>query len=136
MTIKIGTTEIQNEGNATLSAGSNTLTIDIASGGLEQTYTVTITKESDTTLLESLKVGNSTIALADGTYAYTATTTAAKNKITAVPADPDATVTIESSDATISGDEATWEVGTNVVTITVANTGVESTVYTLTVTKS
>lgn len=71
---------------------------------------------------------------------YTATTTNATNKITATPEDENATVVIESDDATISADgTATWEDGENVVTITVTNgegdDAVEE-VYTVTVTKS
>lgn len=71
---------------------------------------------------------------------YTATTTNATNKITATPEDPDATVVIESDDATIAADgTATWELGENVVTVTVTNgTGADEVeeVYTVTVTKS
>lgn len=67
---------------------------------------------------------------------YTATTTNATNKITAIPAHELATVMIESDDATIAPDgTATWAVGANVVEITVTCGDLEE-VYTATVTKS
>lgn len=71
---------------------------------------------------------------------YTAATTNATNKITATAEDENATVTIESDDATIAADgTATWTAGKNVVTVTVTNgTGDDEVekVYTVTVTKS
>ena len=67
---------------------------------------------------------------------YTVTTENATNKVTATPTDENATVTILVGETEIdNGDSATWETGENVVTITVEN-GEESTVYTVTVTKS
>ena len=67
---------------------------------------------------------------------YTATTENATNKVTATPTDENATVTILVGETEIeNGASATWETGENVVTITVEN-GEESTVYTVTVTKS
>lgn len=68
------------------------------------------------------------------TLTYTAATENATNKITATAEDENATVVIESDDATIASDgTATWETGDNVVTITVTNGDVEQ-VYTVTVT--
>lgn len=69
------------------------------------------------------------------TTAYTLTTSAATNKITATPEDEDATVEILVGETEIdSGDSATWSAGENTVTITVTN-GDATKVYTVTVTK-
>lgn len=71
-----------------------------------------------------------------GTTAYTVTTSAATNKITATPEDENATVEILVGETAIeSGDSATWSAGENTVTITVTNDDVEK-VYTVTVTKT
>lgn len=71
---------------------------------------------------------------------YTAETTDATNTITATPEDENATVTIESDDATIASDgTATWVDGENTVTVTVENGTGEyavSKVYTVVVTAS
>ena len=67
---------------------------------------------------------------------YTATTTNNTNKVTATPTDPAAEVAIilgESTEVT-NGGNATWEIGENVLTITVSG-GAPDTVYTVTVTK-
>lgn len=70
------------------------------------------------------------------TTAYTVTTSAATNKITATPEDEDATVEILVGETEIeSGDSATWSAGENTVTITVTN-GDATKVYTVTVTKT
>ena len=66
---------------------------------------------------------------------YSAATTNASDVIVAAPEDESATVTITSSDATISTNTATWASGPNVVNIAVANGGVSKT-YKVTVTKS
>ena len=69
------------------------------------------------------------------TTAYTVTTSAATNKITATPEDEDATVEILVGETEIdSGASATWSAGENTVTITVTN-GDATKVYTVTVTK-
>jgi hypothetical protein len=67
---------------------------------------------------------------------YTATTTNATNKVTATPTDPNATVKIVLGESTEieNGSSAEWEVGDNVLTITVSG-GAPDTVYTVTVTK-
>lgn len=48
LTIKVGDTEIENEGTATWTEGENTLTIDVVNGEETETYTVTVTKSSPT----------------------------------------------------------------------------------------
>ena len=42
--IKVGSTEIENEANASWSLGSNTLTVKVTGDGGDKTYTVTVTK--------------------------------------------------------------------------------------------
>lgn len=71
--------------------------------------------------------------------AYTATTQNSQNKVTATPTDEDAEVEImlgegESATEVENGGNATWEVGENLLTITVTN-GDSETVYKVTVTK-
>lgn len=66
---------------------------------------------------------------------YTAETENASDTIVAVAEGSTASVVVASSDATISGDTATWATGENTVTITVTN-GETSKVYTVVVTKS
>lgn len=67
---------------------------------------------------------------------YTAATTNATNKITAVADDEEATVEILVGEVEVeSGSAATWEAGENTVTITVTNGDLEK-VYTVVVTKS
>lgn len=66
---------------------------------------------------------------------YTATTSNNTNKVTATATDADAEVTIMLGETEVTnGGNATWEVGENELTVTVAEYGGE-TVYTVTVTK-
>ena len=63
-------------------------------------------------------------------------TTNQTNKVTATPADENATVVIKLGDTEIENESSpSWEVGENTLTVTVTN-GTEETVYTVTVTKS
>lgn len=91
---------------------------------------------SANTLLTSLTVGTNALtpAFSSNVYNYNVTTSNESDDIVAAPADSSASVTIASTDATISGSTATWGSGSNTVTVTVAKSGV-STVYTLRVTK-
>lgn len=58
------------------------------------------------------------------------------NKVTATPTDENATVVITLGESQIqNGTSATWDVGENVLTITVTN-GTSETIYIVTVTKS
>ena len=67
---------------------------------------------------------------------YAVSTSNDTNKITAVPEDEDATVTIEVNGEEIeNGSAATWEDGENTVEITVEDGDLTGT-YTVTVTKS
>ena len=66
---------------------------------------------------------------------YTATTSNATNKVTATATDPAAEITILLGETEIqNGSNASWELGENVLTITVKG-GAPDTVYTVTVTK-
>lgn len=66
---------------------------------------------------------------------YAVATTSATNDIVAHASDPNATIAITSTDATISDTTATWAAGANAVKVTVTNSGATK-VYNLTVTKS
>lgn len=69
---------------------------------------------------------------------YTATTENATNKVTATAADETATVTIMNGETEVTnGSAASWELGENVLTITVTdgNDPQIEKVYTVTVTK-
>lgn len=92
----------------------------------------------DDATLSALTIGSLTLtpAFSKEQTSYTASTTAAKNKITATATDSNATVTIKNGDSDVeSGSDATWETGENTITVTVKN-GTASTTYTVTVTKS
>ncbi|MGO5022093.1 phage major capsid protein [Lawsonibacter sp. LCP25S3_G6] len=86
--------------------------------------------------LQSLTIGGLALSptFATGTDTYTATTSNAKDAISAVPT-MGSTVTITVGKTRVqNGGEATWSSGSNVVSITV-NNGKNSKVYTVTVTK-
>lgn len=89
--------------------------------------------------LSALTIGNLALspAFASGTKTYTATTTAATNKITAVPAHAGADIEITVGDDIVpNGTAATWQSGANTVTIKVtAEDGTTTETYTVTVTK-
>lgn len=87
--------------------------------------------------LQSLTIGGLALSptFATGTDTYTATTSNAKDAISAVPT-MGSTVTVKVGSTRVqNGGEATWASGENVVSITV-NNGKNSKVYTVTVTKS
>ena len=91
------------------------------------------------TTLSGLALGSGTLSpdFASGTTAYTATTSVAKETITATATDDNDTVTITvNGDAIDSGDEAEWEEGENAVVVKVTDHGTPdvSTTYTVTVT--
>lgn len=67
---------------------------------------------------------------------YTVTTENNSNKVTAATDDESATITIKLGETEIQNESSpSWQVGENVLTITVANDAGE-TVYTVTVTKA
>ena len=93
--------------------------------------------ESGNVNLGSLMVGTNVLTpfFNPGITDYTAATTNASDAIVATPEDNSASVSITSSDATISTNTATWASGPNVVNIAVTNGGSSKT-YKVTVTKS
>lgn len=128
---------IADDGTATWAPGDNEVTILVTEGGWTKAYTVTVSAPVPDATLSALSVGNLTLTptFDPDTTDYAATTSNNTNKITATATDDNATVEIESDDASIAADgTATWEPGENVVTITVTN-GSQSMVYTVTVTK-
>lgn len=94
-----------------------------------------VTRSAD---LTSIKIGSLTLSPAfdADTLTYTAATTDATNKVTATAAYADADIEIKVGSTVIeNGSAATWESGSNTVTIKVTNDDVTKT-YTVTVTKS
>ncbi|HHT47542.1 MAG TPA: hypothetical protein GX004_09730 [Firmicutes bacterium] len=90
------------------------------------------------TKLAALTIGtkNLTPAFTPNVLTYTLATTTISESITAIVADPDATVAITVEGAAhVNGADATWEEGVNTVLITVTN-GDATKTYTVTVTKS
>ena len=70
------------------------------------------------------------------TNSYTATTTDSTNTVSATaPSGVTVTILVNNSSHT-SGESATWNSGTNTVTVVASKTGLQSSVYTVTVTKS
>ena len=94
---------------------------------------------SDATL-SALTFGSMTLTptFDSGVFAYTSSTTAASNTITATPTDSNATAVIKNGSTTVtSGNAASWSPGANTVTVTVtAEDGKTTATYTVTVTKS
>lgn len=95
--------------------------------------------------LADLRIGRLAIspAFAAGTTTYTATTTAASNTVTAIPADANATIEITNThdtdvvDSYDNGAAITWATGTNTVAVKVtAENGTTTQTYTVTITKS
>ena len=129
---------IADDGTATWGEGENVVTIAVTEGMWTKAYRVTVSAPVPDATLSALTVGALTLSptFDSDTTEYTATTSNNTNKITATATDENATVEIESDDASIAADgTATWDTGENVVTITVTNGG-QSKVYTVTVTKN
>lgn len=123
------------------------LHLDI-SGLRPLTYKVTVVDEptpSNDATLSALSLGSVSLSPAfdSETTTYTASTTNATNTVTATPANAGAKVVITNKGATggaveiPNGTAATWQAGTNTLTITVtAEDGTTTKAYTVTVTKS
>lgn len=94
--------------------------------------------DQDAADLTSLTIGNLTLtpAFDPAVTTYTASTTAAKNKVTAAAKYVDTTLEVKNGSTVINnGSDATWSAGENTVTVKVTNDSVTKT-YTVTVTKS
>jgi len=123
------------------------LHLDI-SGLRPLTYRVTVVDEptpSNDATLSALSLGSVSLSPAfdSETTTYTASTTNATNTVTATPANAGAKVVITNKGTTgdaveiPNGTAATWQAGTNTLTITVtAEDGTTTKAYTVTVTKS
>ena len=88
--------------------------------------------------ISGLAIGSLTLtpAFDPATLTYTAATTDASNKVNVTTdGDVNATITVNGT-AIKNGAAATWSAGENTVVVTASAPGVESTVYTVTVTKS
>ena len=71
-----------------------------------------------------------------GTTSYTAETVNDEDTVSATAASGTAVTILVNGTAHISGNDATWESGTNTVTVIASKTGCTSTAYTVTVTKN
>lgn len=137
VTILVNDSAHTNGQAATWVDGNNTVEITVTRGEYTEVYTVTVYKPYDSSL-SALTLGSLTLdpTFDDEVTEYTTTTANVTNTITATATDAGATVAITVNDAAhVNGEAATWETGENIVEITVTNE-TESTVYTVTVTKS
>lgn len=101
---------------------------------------VTPATPSNNAALSDLKIGSLTLdpAFTSEMTTYTTTTSNATNTITATPADAKAAIEVKVGEAEVdNGSAATWQEGSNTVTIKVtAANGKTTKTYTVTVTKS
>ena len=101
---------------------------------------VTPATPSNNAALSDLKIGSLTLdpAFTSETTTYTTTTSNATNTITATPADAKAAIEVKVGEGEVdNGSAATWQEGSNTVTIKVtAADGKTTKTYTVTVTKS
>ena len=98
-----------------------------------------ISEASVTPSLSSLSIGALTLdpTFSGSVLSYTTATTNAKDAVTAVAANAGDDVSITVNGAPIaSGDDANWVTGSNIVKVTVTNSGGAQYIYTVTVSKS
>lgn len=129
-------------GNGLAKDNNSFLYLDI-SGLSPKSYKVEVVdsrEPSSDANLSSLRIGNLTLSPAfnAATTTYTAATTNASNVVSAIPAEAAATVKVKVGSKEIdNGTSATWESGSNTVSIEVtAADGTTTKTYTITVTKS
>lgn len=137
VTIEVNDVEIENGEDATWDAGENEVVITVTnSASEEKVYTVTVTNAPEAKL-SGLTVGALTLTPtfdADVTE-YAVTTENNSNKVTASAAEG-LELELKLGDTEIENESSpTWEVGDNVITITVTNAIGNSEEYTVTVTK-
>ena len=97
------------------------------------------TSVDDTLDLAALTIGTISLtpAFDRSITSYTASTTDAKNVVTAVGANSGSTVVVKLGDVSqTNGGEVTWASGSNTLTVTVTNAASETRTYTVTVTAS
>ena len=138
ITILLGETEIENESSPSWEEGENVLTITVSNTIDETTvYTVTVTKDAPAKLT-GLTIGALTLTptFDADVEEYTVTTSNASNKVTATAAEG-LTVELDLDGTAIENESSpSWEVGPNILTVTVENGIGESTSYVVTVTKT
>lgn len=137
VTIEVNDVEIENGDDATWDAGENEVVITVTnSASEEKVYTVTVTNAPEAKL-SGLTVGALTLTPtfdADVTE-YAVTTENNSNKVTASAAEG-LELELKLGDTEIENESSpTWEVGDNVITVTVTNAIGDSEEYTVTVTK-
>ena len=129
---------IENEDTVTFEDGENVLEVTVTnSASEEKVYTVTITKD-DPAKLTGLTIGALTLTptFDADVEEYAVTTSNASNKVTATAAEG-LTVTLDLDGTAIENESSpSWEVGPNILTVTVENGIGESTAYVVTVTKT
>lgn len=137
VTIEVNDVEIENGDDATWDAGENEVVITVTNSASEKkVYTVTVTNAPEAKL-SGLTVGALTLTPtfdADVTE-YAVTTENNSNKVTASAAEG-LELELKLGDTEIENESSpTWEVGDNVITVTVTNAIGDSEEYTVTVTK-
>lgn len=137
VTIEVNDVEIENGDDATWTSGENEVVITVEnSAGEEKVYTVTVTNAPEAKL-SGLTVGALTLTPtfdADVTE-YAVTTENNSNKVTASAAEG-LELELKLGDTEIENESSpAWEVGDNVITVTVTNAIGDSEEYTVTVTK-
>lgn len=137
ISIKLNDVDFENGSNATWEDGENTLEITVTNSASEKkVYTVTVTK-APAAVLSGITVGALTLTptFSAEVTEYAVTTENNSNKVTASAAEG-LEVVLELDRVEIENESSpSWEVGDNVIEITVTNAIGDSEVYTVTVTK-
>ena len=138
ISIELNGVSMDNGDDATWDAGENTLEITVTnSASASKVYTVTVTKAPEAKL-SGITVGALTLTPtfdADVTE-YAVATTNASNKVTATAAEG-LEIALDLDGTAIENESSpSWELGDNVLTITVTNEIGDSEDYVVTVTKS
>lgn len=138
VSLEFNSVEISSGDSVTFEDGENVLEVTVTnSAGASKTYTVTITKDAPAKL-SGLTIGALTLTptFDADVEEYTVTTSNASNKVTASAAEG-LTVALDLDGTAIENESSpTWEVGPNILTVTVENGIGESTSYVVTVTKT
>ena len=129
-------------GNAAVwNTGTNTVRVSVSKPGLTTSvYTVTVTKEAAANLAKLSSLSFSSVSLTpdfdSDVTTYTGDAITQASQIQATAAD-DANISITMGGSTLSnGASVPWNIGENIVTITVSKEGLTTNTYTVTVTKA
>lgn len=134
--IKANGSTISSDDSVTWTLGENTIEVVASNGTDSTTYTVTVTALA-VAELSDITIGSLTLTptFDADTTSYTTSTTNASDTVSATAA-TGVTVSIKANGTAIDdGDAVTWETGDNTVEITATN-GVDTKVYTVTVSAS